>query len=96
MSNKKQTDHIVEANKMVTAVEQLIEKLIAKSKENDPNNFTIQIYFESNKDLIEQAKAMGKEQIKNAFCDGNDHEPLEVPKDSSEQYYLETYEHTTK
>jgi hypothetical protein len=81
MSNKKQTDHIVDSNKMVTAVEWLFKELL----NSEPN------ILEWNK-LLEQAKAMEKEQIENAFCDGNDHEPLEVPKDSAEQYYLETYE----
>ena len=43
------------------------------------------------KELYEQAKAMEIEQIKTAWCDGNDSEPKEVTGDYAEQYYQETY-----
>lgn len=45
-----------------TAVEFLIEKLIEKDRENS-NSFTIQIYFESNKDIVEQAKELEKQHM---------------------------------
>jgi hypothetical protein len=73
--------------KKQTAVQRLIEKLIAKSKENDPNNFTIQIYFESNKDLVEQALEMEKQQIVDAWIATDN----ELQRISAEQYYKETY-----
>ncbi|MFN5251340.1 MAG: hypothetical protein ACK5DE_09840 [Bacteroidota bacterium] len=76
--------------KKQTVVQQLIEKLIAKSKENDPNNFTIQIYFESNKDLIEQALEMEKQQMLEFWNGGID--CTEERGKSFEQYYKETHE----
>jgi hypothetical protein len=41
--------------------------------------------------LFGKAEAMEKEQIKTAWCDGNDSEPKEVTGDYAEQYYNETY-----
>ena len=83
------------SNKKQTAVEELIEKLIAKSKENDPNNFTVQIYFESNKDIIEQANKMFEQQIIEAFEEGKDIEYEyhinDEPRIDAEQYYKETF-----
>jgi hypothetical protein len=41
--------------------------------------------------LFDQAKAMEREQIEDAWCDGNDSEPKEITGDYAEQYYNETY-----
>jgi hypothetical protein len=83
MSNKKQTDHIVDSNKMVTAVEWLFKELL----NSEPN------ILEWNK-LLEQAKAMEKEEIENAWDDG--WKCGDIPKGlietQAEQYYKETYE----
>jgi len=79
MSNKKQTI-------MQEFLGELqIRLLIIKSEPNGLVRETMISNF-----LIDSDRylAMEKEQIENAFCDGNDHEPLEVPKDSAEQYYL--------
>ena len=59
MSNKKQ-NHIVDSNKMVTAVEWLFKELL----NSEPN------ILEWNK-LLEQAKAMEKEQIIDCFMDAS-------------------------
>ena len=75
MSNKKQ-NHIVDSNKMVTAVEWLFKELL----NSEPN------ILEWNK-LLEQAKAIEKEQIMDAFING-EHSLGE----DAEQYYKETYE----
>lgn len=76
------------SNKKQTALDFLVNQLIEFKFITKDGAFT--------KPFIKQAKAMEKEQIENSFCDGNNHEPLEVPKDSAEQYYNDTYEHTTK
>ena len=84
MSNKKQ-NHIVEVNKMVTAVEWLFKELL----NSEPN------ILEWNK-LLQQGKAMEKEQIENAhqngFYCGNDICNATNPEfQSAEQYYKEIY-----
>ena len=43
-------------------------------------------------DELSQAKAMEKEQIINAWCDGNDSEPKETPKFYAEQYITQTFQ----
>lgn len=40
---------------------------------------------------IEQAKQMEKEQIKTAWCEGNESEPKEITMDFAEQHYTQTY-----
>jgi hypothetical protein len=42
--------------------------------------------------ILEQAKEMEKEQIENAWWDGNDNEPKESTKHFAQQYYKETYD----
>lgn len=71
-----------------TAIDWLIEQLIAKSKENNPNNFAIQIYFESNGILISSAKRIEKQQIIDAYGKlvAKENEIL-----TAEQYYNETF-----
>jgi len=86
MSEKKQ-NHIVEVNKMVTAVEWLFKELL----NSEPN------ILEWNK-LLEQAKAIEKEQriedmkkmqiIDDVDFDGN----VTFIFNNIEQYYKETYE----
>ena len=58
-----------------TAVEWLVEQL----KENN------MLTFDEWTELVEQAKAMEKEQIIEAYCNGDDNI-------SAQQYYKETYE----
>jgi hypothetical protein len=80
MSNNKQ-DHIVDTNKMVTAVEWLFNEYV------DKGVITIQ--------AIEQALEMEKEQILNAFdyglADGFDDALHGDESIDSTQYYKETY-----
>ena len=71
-------------NNKKTAVEWLVDQL-------EKWEIYSKISFQCLKE-IEQAKAMEKEQIEIAWCDGNDSEPKETPKFNAEQYYLETYE----
>ena len=83
MNKEQQTNYIADTNKMVTAVEWFwIHLKDSISKE----------YF----DLFQQAKAMEKEQIENAFQLGK-WNGYESAKDISEmkdptEYYNETYE----
>jgi hydroxymethylpyrimidine/phosphomethylpyrimidine kinase len=76
MSNKKQ-NHIVDSNKMVTAVEWLFKELL----NSEPN------ILEWNK-LLEQAKAMEKEQIIDCFMDASQN----FSEGEANKYYKETYE----
>ena len=48
-------------------------------------------HFFSLREILEQAKAMEREQIEDAWCDGNDSEPKEITGDYAEQYYKERY-----
>ena len=75
MSNNKQ-DHIVDTNKMVTAVEWLFNNYV------DKGVITIQ--------AIEQALEMEKKQIMDAWYNG--FEEIRPYVDNSEDYYKETYE----
>ena len=68
-------------NKKQTAVEYLIDELSKVMIENQIQ----QVNY-----AFEQAKAMEKEQITNAYYDGSQDAPIKVGQ--SEQYYLETYE----
>jgi hypothetical protein len=45
-----------------TAVEWLVEELIKRDKDLNPSSFAIQIYFESSRNIVDQAKQMEKEQ----------------------------------
>ena len=76
MSNNKQ-DHIVDTNKMVTAVEWLFNNYV------DKGVITIQ--------AIEQAKAMEKEQIMDAFDTAYSFNH-NVSDPSAQEYYNKTYE----
>ena len=77
-----------------TAVEWLVEQLINEDRKLNPNSFTIQIYFEASKNIIEQAKDMEKEQSMNDFMAGKwdwaEHIKGKESKDPAE-YYNETY-----
>ena len=65
-----------------TAVEWLVNELKPHIKTDWP-------LFRSIRSKIEQAKAMEKEQIENAFLNGSD---FILNKESAETYYKETYE----
>jgi hypothetical protein len=72
-----------------TAVEWLVKEL-----ESYGNTQFCKIEWEQLDLLIEQAKAMEKEQIKNAYYTGGD--DVEDNRDrEAEQYYNETYESNT-
>jgi len=83
MTNNKQ-DHIGEANKMVTAVEWLIDELI--------KNHGIQANLYSE---FEQAKEMEKEEIAKAFDQGViaefTHQVSGAPETSGQEYFNQTY-----
>ncbi len=79
-----------------SAVDWLVEQLIKRDKDFNPSSFAIQIYFESSRNIVEQAKQTEKEQIVNARESGK----WEITKcindpnytfQTSEQYYNETY-----
>ena len=79
MSNNKQ-DHIVDTNKMVTAVEWLFNNYV------DKGVITIE--------AIEQALAMEKEQIIETWHNGyNNQSPMIDEDNCGQQYYKETYQH---
>jgi len=71
----------------VTAVEWLIEQLILKDRQVNPNSFTIQIYFEANKGVVQQAQAIEKQQIIDAYSADR----FPCSEEDAEQYYTETY-----
>jgi len=81
--NDKQTDHIVEANKMVTAVESIIQKI----NNVKPTEFCS---IETIKKWCIEAKAMEKEQIKNGWDNGFLDYQISMHEDA-DQYYNETY-----
>jgi 3-mercaptopyruvate sulfurtransferase SseA len=77
----KQTDHIVDTNKKVTAVEWLIEQLTP----------SISLQQKHIDELKDKAKEMEKEQIKNAIiCNQNGLLRRKTVLEA-EQYYNETY-----
>ena len=86
MSNKKQ-NHIGEVNKMVTAVQSIIEKI----NNVKPTEFCS---IETIKKWCNEAKEMEKEQmweyIKKNYCIGD--KSLEFHRLEFEKYYNETYE----
>jgi HEPN domain-containing protein len=65
-----------------TAIEWLREQLINSGLDYPVN--------EASK-IFEQAKEMEKQQIIDAWVDGNDNEPKEVTEDFAEQYYNEQF-----
>ena len=73
-----QTDHIGEVNKMVTAVEWLIEKML-------DNGIGIC------KEWREQAKQMEKEQIVDAHMYSSGNSSMVEAEYLAEKYYNETY-----
>jgi hypothetical protein len=93
------TDHIGDTNKMVTAVEWLIEQLkeydCADIK--DSQNWVIKIDALVLTAKVEQAKAMEKKQIINAHLEGwsDAYDYLQdngsKPARQAEEYYNETY-----
>ena len=74
-----QTDHIGNTNKMVTAVESLLIWF-------DNNNYYISSEIAQ---AFNKAKAMEKEQIKEAYIMGEIQQGFEA---EAEQYYNQTYE----
>ena len=62
-----------------TAVDWLVQKYF-----NDYNMLISELEYD-------KAKQMEKEQILDAWVNGNDNEPKEVTQDYAEQYYNETY-----
>ena len=80
--DNQKTENMID--KKMTAIEWL-EMEIVKLEKDYAIPYIIYI-------LCQQAKEMEKEQIENAWCDGNDNEPLETTKFMGEQYYKETYE----
>jgi hypothetical protein len=89
-NNKQQTDHIVEANKMVTAVQSIIQKI----NNVKPSDFCS---IETIKQWCEQAKEIEKERLTDAYCDGKANgmdisHPLSLTKQiSANEWYNETY-----
>jgi len=69
-----------------TAVEWLIDRLLDGSLRFEETDMGFLISMDN--DEIEQAKAMEKEQIMNAYSDGEHQQGFES---ESEQYYNETY-----
>jgi hypothetical protein len=85
-TNKMVEHHIVETNKMITAVEWLIQEI----------RKDVFVHSKSTKEWNEtfkQAKAMEKEQIAKAFNEGmlNSVDYFGNGVDESEQYYNENY-----
>ena len=79
MSNNKQ-DHIVDTNKMVTAVEWLFNEYV------DKGVITIE--------AIDKALEIEKEQIIETWHNGyNNQSPMIDEDNCGQQYYKETYQH---
>jgi len=72
--------------KKQTAVEWLIKKLT-----NRQNGIFDGFPHLSLDEIYSQAKAIEKENIEEAWCDGNDSEPKEITGDFAEQYFNQTY-----
>ena len=84
MSNNKQ-DHIVEANKKVSSVEWLFEQ-IARRQGSILQTIP---FYDDNQDLLQQAKAIEKEQIIEAYEQGSQtYYDLNLPI-NGDQYYNE-------
>jgi len=84
----KQTDHIVDTTKMVTAVEWLIEQI-----EGTDSKIARAIGLKKYNEIVRQAKAMEKEQIIDSFGVGCQVEATRLIgyHQMAEQYYNETY-----
>jgi hypothetical protein len=80
-------------NKQQTAVEWLIEKLLDLDYEYAKGLITLGVWSERKNSLIEQAKEMEKEQIINAFCNGDNTDCTSEQniEEFAEQYYQQTY-----
>ena len=63
-----------------------VEWLVAELKDNGFGELYLAFY------IIENAKELEKQQIIDAWCDGNDNEPKETSGFEAEQFYEETYE----
>jgi hypothetical protein len=78
-----------------SAVEWLIEELIKQDRRSNPNSFTIQIYFEASKNIVNHALEMNKHQTIDAYKHGQNNEfsHLMVGKlhITGEEYYEQTY-----
>ena len=73
-----------------TAVEWLVEQLATKIG----TSFHAITFYHDNDELIKQAKSMEKEQIINAFENGEDNidsDGCYIDNDGAKQYYNETY-----
>jgi hypothetical protein len=74
----------MENNKQVTAVEWLVSEL------NQKIDFIPMDKWDMIRDIIQQAKALEKQQIENAYWDGGEDMPM-ISK-QCEQYYNEKFE----
>jgi len=83
-------NHIVDTNKKVSSVEWLIKKL-----QNRQNGIFDGFPHLSLDKIYEQAKAMHKEEIEEAFANGADDEyEYQInnePRKNTEKYYNDTY-----
>lgn len=72
--------------KKETAVDWLIENLLK-------NNCigVSQAYVSEYRKMVAKAKEMERQNIIDAWCNGNDSEPKEVTSDFAEQYYTQTF-----
>jgi hypothetical protein len=80
----------MESSKQKTAVDWLVQQLIKRDKDLNPSSFAIQIYFESSRNIVEQAKQMEKERMTNFANEYADAVMLGCIK-RAEQYLNETY-----
>ena len=92
--NKMVDNHIGDTNKMITAVDYIFKKIDVLD-ENSRITISVTATKEMWKDIYKQAKAMEKEQIKNAFDEGQmceyQYRINSASKVYSETYYNETY-----
>ena len=75
------------SNNKQSSVDWLIEQLKARHREGNPNSCAIENYFAANADLVKQAKAMHKEEIRKAYCYGEYYKDAKLTTD----YYNETF-----
>ena len=82
-------------NKQQTAVEWYIEKLLDLDYEYAKGLINLGVWSERKKSLIEQAKAMHKEEIIEAFDQGViaevTHQVSGAPETSGQEYFNQTY-----
>lgn len=94
-NQKERKDHIGDTNKMVTAVEWLVEQLrqLAFNQKTHLGMGDVRVTQGLLDDLLEQAKAMEKEQIINARKNGDMNGKCRVVlcNEDAEKYYNETY-----